>query len=225
MTCAVFFNLDGTLTDGQVDFESVYYDAVEQADIDGLEDTYEEYTDYFFNFFQRGWAFPRRQAMLELLNNRDITDTGMTDAFAAAWEALEAEHTSFRDGAADVIRRLAETCSIGILTNGTGPLQRMKVENAGVTDDVTALLISSEIGIAKPNAAFFEAAKEQVAADTHIVVSHDLRRDILPAKRENCKTVWIAANDTENNPQIEHVVDARVSSLEDVPDAVHELCG
>lgn len=225
MTCAVFFNLDGTLTENTTDYEAIYAQAVQEADLDELKNMYKQYTDSFFTYFQRGWAFPRRQAILDLLNEHNIDDVGVSDRFAAAWEDAEAEQTQFRPTAKAVFQQLEPDHVLGIITNGTGQLQRRKLENASLTDLLTSILVSSEIGVSKPNVAFFETARETVNANTCIAVSHDLRRDILPAKRAEFKTIWIAPpNDAADNPQMKELIDAHVTTLEDVPDAVRQLC-
>lgn len=222
MTCVVYFNLDGTLTQHDYDYPGIYAQAIEAAGLD-LADAYEEYTNTFFNYFQDGWAYPRRQAMLDIMRERAIADTGETDAFAEAWEEEEAEATTFRDGAAELVQALGERHTVGIVTNGTGGLQRAKLEQAGLTDHLESVVVSSEIGVPKPNADFFTAAEDAVEADTYIVVSDDLKRDILPAKRAGFTTVWLAAQEPEQD--LSQVVDRRVESLDEVEDAVDELCG
>lgn len=224
MTCAVLLNLDGTLTENTVDYKQIYYDALEQADITGLEDTYEAYTEKFFTYFQNGWAFPRRQAILDMLNEHNIDDLGHSDAFGTAWEDLEAEQTTFRPESADVVKTLSAHHPVAIATNGTSRLQRMKLEDSGIAQHLQATVISTEIGKNKPNSEFFETARNAVDADTCIVVSHDLRRDLLPAKRLGMKTIWVSESDTEDNQKIKQLVDERVHDLEALPDAVDRLC-
>lgn len=222
MTCVVYFNLDGTLTEHDYDYPAIYQAATEAAGLE-LDDAYEEYTNTFFNYFQNGWAYPRRQAMLDIMRERAIADTGKTDAFAEAWEEEEAEATTFRDGATELVQALGERHTVGIVTNGTGGLQRAKLEQAGLTAHLDSIVVSSEIGVPKPNKDFFAAAEAAVEADTYIVVSDDLKRDILPAKRAGFQTVWLAAQEPEQD--VSQVVDRRVSSLDAVEDAVDELCG
>ncbi|MFB6076936.1 MAG: hypothetical protein ABEK12_02295, partial [Candidatus Nanohaloarchaea archaeon] len=54
MTCAVYFNLDGTLTVHDIDYTAVYETAIADAGLDALADAYEAYTDGFFKYFQDG---------------------------------------------------------------------------------------------------------------------------------------------------------------------------
>ncbi|MDY6773667.1 MAG: HAD family hydrolase, partial [Candidatus Nanohaloarchaea archaeon] len=223
MDCAVFFNLDGTLIDHDLDYESIFQEAVEEADIEGLEDAYEDYTDRFFRYFQKGWTFPRRQAILDVMKERGVEDLGESDRFAESWEDREAGEAEPLEGAVELVEELSNSHPLGIVTNGTGRLQRMKLEKAGIEELFDSVLISSELGVSKPNAEFFERAREEVEAEEHVIVSNELRRDILPAKREEFLTVWVS--EEEGNAQVEQLVDRRVESLEEVPGAVEELCG
>ncbi len=137
----------------------------------------------------------------------------------------ETDATTFLPNAADVIRTVADTCHTGIITNGTSTLQRQKIDRLGVREQLQSIVISTEIGKRKPNAEFFEAAKQVLDGDTYIVVSHDLRRDILPAKRTGMTTIWITdTDDINDNPKIQELVDTTVQNLGDVPDAVAEYC-
>lgn len=222
MECAVFFNLDGTLIDHDLDYESIYLEAVEECGLSQLEDAYEQYTDRFFQYFQDGWTFPRRQAFLDVLQDHDMEDLGHSDRFAEAWEEAEADRAEALPGAVDVIQQLSRSFTLGIATNGTGGLQRRKLDEAGMGQYFDVVLVSSEIGVAKPHADFFDRARSEVDADECIMVSEDLRRDILPAKREEFLTVWVSAE--EGNAQVEQLVDERAASLDDVPAAVERLC-
>ncbi|MFB6076935.1 MAG: HAD-IA family hydrolase, partial [Candidatus Nanohaloarchaea archaeon] len=100
--------------------------------------------------------------------------------FATAWEDREAERTTFRGDATRTVTGLADRYRTGIATNGTGRLQRMKLADAGIKDVLDSIVISSEIGVTKPNSDFFDAARDAVEAETHVMVSTELRRDILP---------------------------------------------
>lgn len=222
MSCAIYFNLDGTLTRHDLAFEDVYADAIDAASLDALADRYEDYTDAFFSYFQNGWAFPRRQAIQKIMTGEGIDDTGQSDAFATAWEDAEADRTSFRDGAARLLQQL-DGHALGVVTNGTGRLQRKKLEQDGVKDLFDAIVISSEIGTVKPNKAFFHVAQESLDAETRVIVSHDLKRDLGPAKQLGFHTVWLSQ--AEMKPQLEKVVDAQAASLEEAVNAAKQLCG
>lgn len=221
MACAVHLNLDGLLTEHDIDYEAVYAQALDAADLD-LADEHGTYTDAFFEYFQNNWTYPRRQAILTIMRNNDLEDLGHSDTFATAWEDAEHDQTTFRPDAQDTVAALADGYDVGIVTNGTGRLQRMKLDTAGITDHLSALVISSEIGVTKPHSDIFETAQGAIDAETHVIVSQDLRRDIIPAKRAGFTTVWVSPQDADD--RIDEVVDRQVASLADVPDAVDALC-
>lgn len=223
MSTAVYFNLDGTLTEHDINYEQVYDAAVQAAGLDAVQDAYGPYTDTFFDYFQDGWVFPRRRAMLDLVREHSIDHSDETDRFAETWEDREAEQTTVRDSAEQVLQELQEGYELGVLTNGTGRLQRMKLEQASLAEYFSTLVISSEVGMVKPHSEIFEEAQDQIDADDYVIVSQELRRDILPGKRAGYKTVWVSDADTEDNPQMQELVDAQVASLEQVPDAVRQI--
>lgn len=222
MSCAVYFNLDGTLTEHDIDYEQVYATAVAEAGLESLADANDTYTESFFDYFQDGWAYPRRQAMQQLMADNDIDDLGQSDAFATAWENAEHAQTTFRDGARDAVERAAQTHDVGILSNGTGRLQRKKLDAAGITDLLDALLISSEVGIVKPDPAIFAVARDAIQADTHVLISQDVRRDLAPAKQQGFHTVWLS--EAEMNEQLQQIVDAQAATLDEAVDAADQLC-
>lgn len=221
MTCAVYFNLDGTLVSHDLDYDAIYRGSVDAAGLDALMDDYEEYTDRFFKYFQDGWAFPRRQAIRDRMAEHGIEDQGQSDAFAVAWEDAEADAVTLMPGAEAALDELDDR-PLGVVTNGTGRLQRAKLERLGIADRFDIVLVSSEIGVVKPNSEFFGIAREALDADRYVMVSQELRRDVLPAKRAEFATIWLSTQ--EGSAQVERLIDRRVQGLADVPAAVADLC-
>ncbi|MDY6778567.1 MAG: HAD family hydrolase, partial [Candidatus Nanohaloarchaea archaeon] len=76
--------------------------------------------------------------------------------------------------------------------NGTGKLQRAKLEKTGIADYIETVIISGEEGIRKPEQTFFEIAKERVDADQYVIVSHAPKRDIVPARKSGYSAVWLS---------------------------------
>lgn len=225
MTQAVYFNLDATLTENDIDYEAVYQHAIKEAGLTALQDAYEDYTEAFFNYFQNGWAYPRRQAISDIMDAHDIADTGQSDRFAEAWEDEEASRTTFLPDAADTLTALSDQYHIGVLTNGTGRLQRMKLEEAGLLDMVDTVVVSSEVGYVKPHKEIFTIAQKAADADDALIVSHDVRRDILPAKRAGFKTVWLT-DSTKDLPQnVDELVDQTTDRIAAIPDTVNSMAG
>lgn len=160
--------------------------------------------------------------MKDVMAERGVEDRGQSDRFAEAWEEAEAHEAGPVEGAQELLKKLSGDYVLGVATNGTGTLQRRKIAEIADEDVFQSVLVSSEIGVSKPNARFFEHARESVGAERFVMVSQELRRDILPAKREDFLTVWVSKE--EGNPQVEQLVDRRVETLEQAGSAVKELC-
>ncbi len=61
-------------------------------------------------------------------------------------------------GAAEVVRRLARSHRLVLVTNGLSRVQRPRVERSAIADCFAALVISDEVGLAKPDPAILELA-------------------------------------------------------------------
>jgi YjjG family noncanonical pyrimidine nucleotidase len=66
------------------------------------------------------------------------------------------------DGAERVVRRLRQVHRLAILTNGLQAVQRGRLAGSAIRDCIDALVISEEVGAAKPARAYFEAAFERL---------------------------------------------------------------
>ena len=82
-------------------------------------------------------------------------------------------------GAESVLNRLAPVFRLGVITNGYIDSQRGRLNASGLTGYFDPLLISEEVGVAKPDARIFEMALDQLEmrpADVLYVgdsISHD----------------------------------------------------
>lgn len=220
MTCAVWFNLDDTLTELTREYEEIYEEAIREAGLPELEGKYEEYTNRFFNYFRKNYAFPRRQALDSMLKDADDYDPDDIERFAEAWDRLEAEACELKDGIHEALKEIAEDHSIGILTNGTGPLQRRKLEETGIAELFDEVVVSSEEGVMKPDKKLFLAAHARLDADTDVIVSHRPKRDIVAGRKAGFRAIWVTRSDQE----IPEDVASKVTEPAELPDAVEAAC-
>lgn len=218
MSCTVYFNLDDTLTETNVEYEQIYREAVTEAGLEQLSDEYETYTKRFFDHFNNGWAFPRRQAIDTLARDHDCYDAEKIEAFAEKWEQREAAATTARDGAAAMLEDLSSRHQIGIMTNGTSALQRKKLEETGLAQYIDDVVVSGEEGYMKPERPLFEIAKDRLQADRYVMVSHRAKRDIVPAQKYGLTAVLYYQGDQELPDTLNHAdsFDALVETIDDL---------
>ncbi len=103
------------------------------------------------------------------------------------WAAFCAA-SSLNPGARETVERLAEHYRLGMITNGYSESQRGRLAAAGWGDRFNPLLISQEVGLAKPDARIFNMALELLKLDAEDVMYVG---DSLSHDREGCRRAGI----------------------------------
>jgi predicted RNA methylase len=94
----------------------------------------------------------------------------LNDAFINAM----AEICTPLPGAVSLLNAIRGNAKIGIITNGFSALQQVRLERTGLRDYFDLLVISEEVGVAKPNKKIFDYALEQAGnPDRSRVFSRD----------------------------------------------------
>jgi FMN phosphatase YigB (HAD superfamily) len=104
-------------------------------------------------------------------------------------EAARALRAARRCGAGDS----STVRTTGIVTNGPADVQRAKVALLGVLDHVDFVVISGELGIAKPDPEIFREALRRagVPADEAVYVGDSPEFDMAGARRAGIRAVWV----------------------------------
>jgi putative hydrolase of the HAD superfamily len=93
-----------------------------------------------------------------------------------------------------LIARLAAQCRIGVVSNGSARNQRRKLERIELADLADCVVISEEVGVAKPDPAIFLAALEELDCqpDEALFIGDDPLADISGASRAGLATCWVS---------------------------------
>lgn len=190
-----------------VDTRKQYALGLEQA----LKQTYPEGypTDFqtrFLRHHEKLWVEydARRLAMADLRRQRFIRawqDYGVArseseaDAFYATYTAtLDATLVAY-PRIAELIGTLGQSYRLGIITNGAPDLQWRKLGIAGLRDFFPRewLIISEEIGKAKPDPSVFQhaCAQLQVAPGDALMVGDNYDKDVLGARVFGMDALWL----------------------------------
>jgi len=128
-----------------------------------------------------------------------VAALGISPDEGAALYAAFVEHLSglivpYEDTA--VLPALRERYRLGVATNGLGPVQRAKLRHAGLAPLFDFVVVSAEIGVAKPDPAFYEVVQRAADAPAReiTVVGDNVTRDLLPARAVGMAAVWICRN-------------------------------
>ncbi len=97
------------------------------------------------------------------------------------------------DGAEAVLQALQPRHHIAILTNGISAVQRSRLARSAIRRYVNELIISEEVGAAKPDAAYFDLAFERLGhppkADV-LMIGDSLSSDMRGASLYGLDTCW-----------------------------------
>ena len=97
------------------------------------------------------------------------------------------------DGAYEVLSALQGNCRLAILTNGLQDIQRSRLAHSSIRDYITEMIISEEVGAAKPDPAFFEAAFARLgypAKRDVLMIGDSITSDIQGGVAYGIDTCW-----------------------------------
>ena len=226
----VFFDIDGTLfdTDGAMrnaiglflrDHDDKFpFSASEMVDV-----WFEVADEHFHRYLAGELEFPeyRRVCMIELFARADheISAEGAdakVDCYLGRYVA------SFRlyDDALPCLDALADY-PMGIITNGDGRMQRMKIEKTGIIDRFNPIACSGDVGAAKPDPEIFVAACRQAGRrpEECVCVGDRLDADAMGSRDAGLGAVWL----DRNSEQREQVGVPVIRSLSGFPEIVKGL--
>lgn len=120
--------------------------------------------------------------------------------------SLQLQHGRFESWAerlkveAGLLNAIRGNAKIGIITNGFSALQQVRLERTGLRDYFDLLVISEEVGVAKPNKKIFDYALEQAGNPDRsrvLMVGDTAESDILGGINAGLATCWLNAHHRE----------------------------
>lgn len=100
-------------------------------------------------------------------------------------------------GAVSLLNALKNKVKIGIITNGFTALQQIRLERTGLRDYFDLLVISEQVGVAKPDRKIFDYTFEQMGQpprDRVLMVGDTAESDILGGMNAGIATCWLNAH-------------------------------
>lgn len=115
------------------------------------------------------------------------------EPFGARFLENLALSTDLIEGAEEVVRALYGRVGLVIVTNGLHEVQRPRLARSVIGQYFSDLVISEEVGAAKPDPSFFDAAFQRMGGpekETVLVVGDSLTSDILGANNYGIDACW-----------------------------------
>ena len=197
----LWFDADGTLFD------------YNRAEALALKNTFHSlslpYEDGYLDIYQRInqglWQALEKQEITQavlryrrfelLLEN--IQQTGSPNQMSSAYIEHLTICADLIDGAYEVLAALKETSRIAIVTNGLQAVQRGRLAHSTIRDFIEEIIISEEIGAAKPHAAFFDIAFTRTghpAKSDVLIIGDSLTSDMQGGVDYGIATCWYNPN-------------------------------
>ena len=141
----------------------------------------------------------RFEAWSRALNDMGVDDKRLARSLADDFVEIRSDLFEHFPETFEILNELNGAVRLVLATNGASDLQRLKLETsslAGYFDDV---LVSSDIGFAKPHPHFFEHALRHADAgpDETLMVGDNIRKDIGGAQEAGIRGIWVNRKDRE----------------------------
>jgi putative hydrolase of the HAD superfamily len=148
----------------------------------------------------RTWAPGfRREAWRAALERQGVEDGELAVELGERFgEERRARHETFED-AAPVLDALRGDYRLALVTNGASCLQREKLVASGLADRFEVVVVSGELGTAKPDPAVYAHALSELGAEPGdaVMVGDSLRNDVDGALAAGLGAVWLNRDGTQ----------------------------
>jgi 2-haloacid dehalogenase len=100
----------------------------------------------------------------------------------------------FLPHAREVVQELSRRATLCLVTNGISVVQRGRLALSGIADCFSAILISEELGVAKPDRRFFQAAWEalRMPPSDLLCIGDGVIADLMGARGAGIDACWYA---------------------------------
>lgn len=193
----ILFDLDHTLFDFEESRRVSFAAVLDEA---GVPDS-GELINTFHRVERPLWSgLERGELTLETLNDRRFTELVQVAGLDADPAAMATSYLEWLGrtgglfaGARELLDSLNEVCTLALVTNGYAKVQRARMINFDLARYFTAITISDELGVAKPNPAFLDHTFVELGnpnkAST-LLVGDSLTSDMTAANQYEISNCW-----------------------------------
>jgi YjjG family noncanonical pyrimidine nucleotidase len=190
-------DLDHTLFDSDTSEAAAFAQTMAVAGVDEPAD----YADAYRSINLELWAAVERGEMIpqqvrtrrfeRLVEEHDIDadPLQLADEFVSGLGC----NGELYEGARAVLEELSDTVSLALVTNGLSEVQRARIERLGINDFFDAVVISAEVGAAKPGTEIFDIvfdALDNPPKDASVMVGDNLSSDMQGGANYGIATCW-----------------------------------
>lgn len=202
----LLFDADNTLFDFDRTMENALESAMQYADLPFEADfhqIYQEINHQCWSDFEHGKITKNELRTLRFsLFFEAINVKYSPDLFEASYLNYLAQGAFLIDGAQALLEELHGEFRMGLVTNGLKEVQRPRLAKSGLQHYFDVVVVSDEIGHAKPHAAFFDYAFAEMRHSRReevLMIGDNLNADIKGAAEYGLDTCWYNPQQLPNN--------------------------
>jgi putative hydrolase of the HAD superfamily len=127
------------------------------------------------------------------LKEYGINDSILTKRLIERFIAIRRQNHILFPETAEVLTNLQKEYALGMITNGDAQTQREKIQASNIEHFFDYVVVSGDIGKAKPDADIFHHAlkqSNQIPEDS-IMIGNSLEHDVTGAKAIGMGSVWV----------------------------------
>lgn len=146
------------------------------------------------------------------------------EAFSREYLRQLATSSHLLDGAEALLATIRPRVRLGLVTNGLADVQRPRLARSPIGPMFDTVVVSEEVGVAKPDARIFEHALRQLQHDdreTVLMVGDSLESDIQGGLNAGLRTCWFNPSGAANGTAIEPMFE--VASLWELRDRLADV--
>ncbi len=196
---AIFLDADGTIFDYDQGEEWALARTFQEAGLEGdpvqLLELYREVNSRIWREFEAGGISAEKlksERFRRFLNQMGVEGDPVN--LSSTYLDYLSQATFLLPGAREVLEKLQPHYPLILLTNGLSRVQRRRVEGAGLGGFFQELIISEELGVAKPGPAIFEQARKAAGQPPHsriLMVGDSLESDIRGGLEAGLQVCWL----------------------------------
>ena len=194
----ILFDADGTL----YDFDKAAVEALKSSfkkyNLEWTENTfliYEEVNKKIWNDFEKGLITTKEIKRERFKRFFDIIEVTNIDSLKFSKDYLEflSQNNYLLDGAEDIIKWSSQKFELAIVTNGLASVQNPRFKCSELRKYFSHIIISEEIGFAKPKKEIFDYTFELLnipSKSSTIIIGDNLTSDIKGGVDYGIDTCW-----------------------------------
>jgi len=194
----ILFDADGTL----YDFDKAAVEALKSSfkkyNLEWTENTfliYEEVNKKIWNDFEKGLITTKEIKRERFKRFFDIIEVTNIDSLKFSKDYLEflSQNNYLLDGAEDIIKWSSQKFELAIVTNGLASVQNPRFKSSELRKYFSHIIISEEIGFAKPKKEIFDYTFELLnipSKSSTIIIGDNLTSDIKGGVDYGIDTCW-----------------------------------